>query len=104
MQRVYAYIDGFNLYFGLKTSGYRRYYWLNVQGLSHRLLLPVQRLDQTKYSPLASPTRPISAGASPSTSKHSKRLAIWISSSERISRPRAHAGVAAMLPMSPARK
>lgn len=25
--RVIAYIDGFNLYFGLKSKGWKRYYW-----------------------------------------------------------------------------
>ncbi len=29
MDRVIVYIDGFNLYFGLKSKGWRRYFWLN---------------------------------------------------------------------------
>jgi hypothetical protein len=33
-QRVIAYIDGFNLYYGLKDKGWRRYYWLNLNSLS----------------------------------------------------------------------
>lgn len=28
--RVITYIDGFNLYFGLKEAKYRRFYWLDV--------------------------------------------------------------------------
>jgi len=27
MERVIAYIDGFNLYFGFKSAGCKRYYW-----------------------------------------------------------------------------
>ena len=27
-ERVIAYIDGFNLYFGLKAKGWRQFYWL----------------------------------------------------------------------------
>jgi hypothetical protein len=49
MQRVYTYIDGFNLYFGLKSSNFQRYYWLNVQAMAYRLLRSSQRLDCTKY-------------------------------------------------------
>jgi uncharacterized LabA/DUF88 family protein len=49
MERVIAYIDGFNLYFGLKSKGWRRYYWLNVQMLARNLLKPHQRLLITKY-------------------------------------------------------
>lgn len=49
MKRVIAYIDGFNLYFGLKEKGWRRYYWLNVQALASTLLKPGQQLVFTKY-------------------------------------------------------
>jgi len=48
-ERVIAYIDGFNLYFGLKTRGWRQYYWLNIQLLVQNLLKPNQRLLLTKY-------------------------------------------------------
>jgi uncharacterized LabA/DUF88 family protein len=49
MERVIAYIDGFNLYFGLRSKGWRRYYWLNIQMLAQNLLKPNQRLLLTKY-------------------------------------------------------
>ncbi|MDZ4164385.1 MAG: NYN domain-containing protein [Smithellaceae bacterium] len=49
MQRVIAYIDGFNLYFGLKSKGWRRYYWLNQQILVQNLLKPHHQLVFTKY-------------------------------------------------------
>lgn len=48
-QRVIAYIDGFNLYFGLRESGLRRCYWLNLQALAESLLRPGQVLVATKY-------------------------------------------------------
>lgn len=49
MERVCAYIDGFNLYFGLKAKGWKRYYWLNIQLLAQNLLKPGQKLIFTKY-------------------------------------------------------
>ena len=49
MKRVIAYIDGFNLYFGLKHSGMRRFYWLDVARLAENLLLPDHRLANAKY-------------------------------------------------------
>lgn len=49
MERVIAYIDGYNLYFGLKDQGWKRYYWLNLQKLSERFLKPNQSLIETKY-------------------------------------------------------
>jgi uncharacterized LabA/DUF88 family protein len=48
-QRVLAYIDGFNFYFGLRDSGLRRYLWLNLHKMAERLLLPDQTLVKTKY-------------------------------------------------------
>lgn len=49
MERVISYVDGFNLYFGLKDKGWRRYYWLNVSLLARNLLKPNQKLIFTKY-------------------------------------------------------
>ena len=49
MERVTAYVDGFNLYFGLRSKGWRRYYWLNIAKLAQNLLKPQQQLVHTKY-------------------------------------------------------
>lgn len=49
MTRVAAYIDGFNLYFGLKDSGFKRHYWLDVQALARALLKPGQELVAVHY-------------------------------------------------------
>jgi uncharacterized LabA/DUF88 family protein len=48
-ERTIAYIDGFNLYFGLKSKGWRRYYWLNLQKLVQNMLKPGQILNHTNY-------------------------------------------------------
>ncbi len=49
MKRVIAYVDGFNLYFGLRAKGWRRFYWLNIQKVGQHLLRPEQTLVATKY-------------------------------------------------------
>lgn len=49
LKRVIAYVDGFNLYFGLKSKGWKRYYWLDVSKLASNLLKPNQSLQNTKY-------------------------------------------------------
>lgn len=48
-QRVIVYLDGFNLYFGLKTKKWKNFYWLNVQQLAKNILKPNQELVTTKY-------------------------------------------------------
>ncbi len=47
--RVITYIDGFNLYFGLREKNWRKYMWLDVAEFSQALLLDNQALQQTKY-------------------------------------------------------
>jgi uncharacterized LabA/DUF88 family protein len=49
MQRVIAYVDGFNLYFGLKSKSWRKYYWLDLVALTRALLKPDQRLMAVHY-------------------------------------------------------
>jgi hypothetical protein len=49
MDRVVAYIDGFNLYFGLKAEHGRKYLWLDLQALVEGLLLPNQTLSEVQY-------------------------------------------------------
>ena len=48
-ERIIAYIDGFNLYFGLRSAGWKRFYWLNLQAMAQNLLKPGQDLVFTKY-------------------------------------------------------
>lgn len=47
-ERVTAYVDGFNLYFGMKENG-NDTLWLNIQQLVGNLLKPNQELVMTKY-------------------------------------------------------
>ncbi len=48
-ERVLAYIDGFNLYYGIRECGKKSLYWLNVQALVDVLLTKDQSLVRVKY-------------------------------------------------------
>lgn len=48
-KRVITYIDGFNLYFGLKDGGLRRFLWLDLVALAQTLIRNDQDLIETKY-------------------------------------------------------
>jgi uncharacterized LabA/DUF88 family protein len=48
-QNAIVYIDGYNLYNGLKKAGIRKYLWLNLNEFASKLLLPHQTLVKTKY-------------------------------------------------------
>ena len=47
--RVAVYVDGLNLYHGLKAAGWRRYYWLDLRRLAENLLRPGQTLTAVRY-------------------------------------------------------
>jgi len=49
MDRVISYIDGYNLYHGLREKGWKRFYWINLQQLASQFLKPNQTLAETKY-------------------------------------------------------
>jgi uncharacterized LabA/DUF88 family protein len=49
MTQVMVYIDGFNVYHGLKAKHGRAYLWLDLDALAHRLLKPGQVLAGVKY-------------------------------------------------------
>jgi len=36
-ERLVFYVDGFNLYFGLKERRWRKYYWLNLQEMRSKM-------------------------------------------------------------------
>lgn len=48
-RRAIVYVDGFNLYFGLKAAGLRHRYWLDIAKLAEQFLLPDQDLVGVKY-------------------------------------------------------
>ena len=47
--RTAVYVDGFNLYFGLRTAKLRRLYWLDIHRLATQLLRADQTLAVCKY-------------------------------------------------------
>ncbi len=49
MVRVVAYVDGFNLYFGLRARRGRKDLWLDLHALATSLLLPGQVLHDVVY-------------------------------------------------------
>ena len=49
MERVAVYVDGFNLYYGIKSKGWQRYYWLDLCRLAENLLRPCQALVSVHY-------------------------------------------------------
>lgn len=48
-QRVTAYVDGFNLYYGLRARGWGQYYWHDPYRLIEGLIRPGFRLVAVKY-------------------------------------------------------
>jgi uncharacterized LabA/DUF88 family protein len=49
MQRVILYVDGYNLYFGLKNAHFKRYFWLDIKKLGKALLFGGQELVAARY-------------------------------------------------------
>lgn len=49
MSRSIAYVDGFNLYFGLRALGLKRLYWLDLVALASNLAAPGQSLEHVHY-------------------------------------------------------
>lgn len=47
--RVIVYIDGFNLYFGMKDAGFNHCKWLNISKLINSYLTDNQQLIEIKY-------------------------------------------------------
>lgn len=49
MSKIITYIDGFNLYFGMKAKYGDKYLWLDIEALSESLIRPKDDLLTTKY-------------------------------------------------------
>lgn len=49
IERVIVYIDGFNLYFGMREANLDNCRWLNVEKMVRKLLQPHQELVEIKY-------------------------------------------------------
>jgi uncharacterized LabA/DUF88 family protein len=48
-ERVNIYVDGFNFYFGIKSKGWRKYYWLDIVGFFSLFIKPGQELRNVLY-------------------------------------------------------
>ncbi|HEY9724204.1 MAG TPA: NYN domain-containing protein [Oscillatoriaceae cyanobacterium] len=48
-KRVIAYIDGFNMYFGLREKKWRKYYWYDPSALVRNLAKPDQQVAVVKF-------------------------------------------------------
>jgi hypothetical protein len=48
-KRTIVYIDGFNLYHGLKKKGWKKYLWLDLQRFCQELLPPHHELELVRY-------------------------------------------------------
>ncbi len=55
MENVAAYIDGYNLYHGLKERNYQKYYWLDIPKLIQNELKDNQQLSLVYYFTSPSP-------------------------------------------------
>ena len=60
MQRVIMYIDGMNLYHGLRAKYGHRYLWLDLEALARAHLRPRQRLTAVRYFTALVRTQPAS--------------------------------------------
>jgi uncharacterized LabA/DUF88 family protein len=49
VEKVIVYVDGFNLYFGIREKFERKYLWLNIAMLAQSLLKEDQQLKRVKY-------------------------------------------------------
>lgn len=76
MKKVIAYVDGFNLYYGLKDKGWRQFYWLNIQLLVNKLLKADQQLIKTNY---------FTAKVKPESSKKRERQKAYINALRTLS-------------------
>ena len=48
-ERVAVYVDGFNLFYGMRARRWRRYYWLDLEKLARNLLRSNQTLQVVRY-------------------------------------------------------
>ncbi len=64
-ERVVTYIDGYNLYYGLKQAGLDSSRWLDLEAMSRSLLKPSQQLKQAAHGHLRIPDNKIRANRLP---------------------------------------
>ncbi len=71
MNRVISYIDGFNLYFGLRAKGWRKYYWLDPAAMTKAFLKPHQQFRHCHYFTARIHTKT-------NNSQNAKRQTLWL--------------------------
>lgn len=49
MERTIFYVDGFNLYFGIKEGGFKNLKWLDIKLLAQNLISPNQTIVEINY-------------------------------------------------------
>ena len=49
MNRVAVYVDGFNLFYGMRAKSWQRYYWLNLRSFAENLLRPHHCFQVVRY-------------------------------------------------------
>jgi len=49
MEKTIFYVDGFNLYFGIKTSGWNNLKWIDINLLAQNLIKPNQKIVEVNY-------------------------------------------------------
>lgn len=49
MRRAIVYIDGFNLYYGIRSLNIPALKWLDVESLAKHFLRPHTQLEEVKY-------------------------------------------------------
>ena len=85
LRRVIVYIDGFNLFYGLKSRGWKRLYWLDPHLLATNLLRPDQSLVGVKYFTARISPHPMDP------EKH-RRQAVWLEAIESLKQTRVFFG------------
>ncbi|MFT5419590.1 MAG: uncharacterized LabA/DUF88 family protein [Candidatus Endobugula sp.] len=83
--RVISYIDGFNLYFGLKSKGWKKYYWLDLVAMSASLLKDDQALQHCHYFT----ARIRNSGGN---SQDTKRQSLWLDALDTLTDQTSHYG------------
>lgn len=85
-KRAMVYIDGFNLYHGLKEQKWRRYYWLDPCKLAHNLILPNEMMTVAQVHYFTAPVLQVHNGAA------AKRQQIYLRTLETLPQLTIHLG------------
>ena len=85
-KRAMVYIDGFNLYHGLKAKKWKRYYWLDLCKLARNLILPNERMAVAHVHYFTAPVFQVRRGAT------AKRQQVYLKALETFPQLTIHSG------------